>query len=235
MSNYLKNQPYYQQPDDKTVDEIKTYDFNSTYEYYEKRKEFDFVGIIDKEPNRKGISDFVKDAFKVRDRRPKILEKKRQTGIPSYYGAVCHTAKDMKTLLAMAHKVKLNKKELETTPRIDICAKIRDQLLIMEKYGTSAQGNKMTYMIVPFNHPNIIFPLNLEDRMKYIINEIQNITKLKLDVSIKKTVKNINMEGFNGASYVLSIKDNPQLKLVEHIINKYKGKKEGNNWTFLID
>ena len=135
----------------------------------------------------------------------------------------------------MAHKIKLDKKEIKDESRIDVCNKIRDQLLLMEKYGTKNENNKMTYVIIPYNHPHLVFPFNLEDRVVYIIDRIQKITKLKLDPKIKKEKKNIELSDFNGVKYILTFKDNNQMHLAKSIIDKYHGKKDDLNWIFVIE
>ena len=91
-------------------DDINMYDFESTMEYYDSRDEYEYVGIIDKELSRRKSKRFeeMKDVFKIREKRNKILEKKRGTGIPSFKGAVCSTAK---------HKDYLNK----ITKKLTVC------------------------------------------------------------------------------------------------------------------
>jgi len=49
-------------------------------EYYENREEYEYVGFIDKEISRRKNKsiDEIKDVFKLREKRAKILEKKRE-------------------------------------------------------------------------------------------------------------------------------------------------------------
>ena len=63
----------------------------------EKRNENFIVGIIDKNLNK--LASQNQDLFKIRSPRAKILNKKRGTGIPTFKGAVCSTAKDKKYLI----------------------------------------------------------------------------------------------------------------------------------------
>ena len=149
---------------------IATYDFESVQEYYDSRDEFDVVGIIDQESSRKKIRrlEEIKDEFKIRNKRPKILAKKRETGIPSFKGAVCRTSKNKKSLIKLAKKINLD--TVGMTGRSDICNIVKDKLFDMEKYSTSSDGNKMTYLIIPYNHPIYPFPLNIEDRIKFVLN-----------------------------------------------------------------
>src|SRR5690606_11903323 len=133
-----------------------------------------FVGIVDKESSRRKTRapDELHDVFKIRERRDKILEKKRGTGIPSLKGAVCATSKDKMYLENKAKEIGVIIDENDT--RIDICNKIRDRLLFLEKYGTSKKKNKITYIMIPNNHPLYKFPYNLEDRVNHIIAQIKD-------------------------------------------------------------
>ena len=73
-------------------------------DYYDDRKEFKFIGIIDKETNRRKSKrvEEIKDVFKIREKRDKVLDKKRGTGIPSLKGAVCATSKQKEYLEELA-------------------------------------------------------------------------------------------------------------------------------------
>lgn len=160
------------------------YDFDSVQEYYDERDEFEYVGIIDQESTRKkvGTIDTIEDEFKIRQRRPKVLSKKRETGVPSFKGAVCKTAKDKDFLIKLAKKldIKLESKII----RNDICNAIRDRMFDLEKYSTGKE--KITYLIVPANHPSIPFPLNLEDRLKKIIDDI--VKEIRISAKYDKII-----------------------------------------------
>jgi superfamily II DNA or RNA helicase len=177
--------PSSEEPAEKKIIRISTYDFSSVYDYYEYRDEFKYVGIIDQdkavEPS--GVEVYpegpvISDVFKIRNARPKILAKKRETGIPTFKGAVCKTAKDKKSLISIANSLKISSKNIGK--RNIICDTIRDKLYDLEKYSTNADKNKLSYLIIPSNHPSIPFPLNLEDRIKNIINSIQKETKTNI-------------------------------------------------------
>ena len=66
-------------------------------------------------------------------------------------------------------------------------------------------------MIIPFDHPNYIFPYNLEDRILYIINSINKILGYKIKYSVYKK-KN---------TYTITIDNDSNLKLVKQILDKY--------------
>ena len=83
-----------------------------------------------------------------------------------------------------------------------------NKLIELEKY--SKGKNKMTYIMVPSNHPKLKFPLNLEDRIEYIktnVNKIlsknvnfkENTDSKNKSISILKieTSKNDNKKDFN--------------------------------------
>ena len=180
-------------------DNVDIYDFNSTLDYYDNRKEFKYVGIIDKEVTRKKnkrVED-IKDVFKIREKRGKVLDKKRGTGIPSLKGAVCFTSKDRQYLMDIAKLVGANIEKSQT--RSSICDLIREKMLELEKYGTEKDKNKLTYVIIPFNHPKHPFPYNLEDRVEYIVNKLKEKIRFKINIKIDK-------KGDKKPEYLIEIK-----------------------------
>ena len=73
-------------------------------------------------------------------------------------------------------------------------------------------------MIIPFNHPNYIFPYNLEDRILYVINSINNIISYKITYSVEK----INLTDLNHYHFKIIIKNDNNMNAVQNILNKYK-------------
>lgn len=208
LYNYLKNTIKYQKykgdkyAKKKTKDildpKVNIYDFDSTMDYYDAREENEFVGIIDKESSRrknKGQNE-LDDVFKIRERRKKILEKKRGTGIPSLTGAVCSTSKSREYLEDIADSVDVRLTGNET--RTEICRKIKLRLLFLEKY--SLGKNKLTYIMIPANHAKYEFPYNLEDRVLHIKNKIKDKIRFSINIEVikdKQTVEGIkNMPKF---------------------------------------
>jgi superfamily II DNA or RNA helicase len=195
LYNYLLNEKFDIINDIGIINDVEydkfTYNFDDVMDYYDNRKEFKFVGIVDKETNKKKSKriDEIEDVFKIREKREKILDKKRGTGIPSLKGAVCATSKQKEYLEKLAKDVgiKLPSKDLT---RDDICNNIKDKLIELEKYATGK--NKMTYIMVPKNHPKLPFPLNLEDRVEYIKNEVDKI--LSSTVKFTEKVKDKKIE-----------------------------------------
>jgi superfamily II DNA or RNA helicase len=216
---------------------VSTYDFSSVWDYYEYRDEFKYVGIIDKD---KGVESsrteiypegpLISDIFKIRNARPKVLAKKRETGIPTFKGAVCQTAKDKKSLLSISNALKIPTKNIGK--RITICDTIRDKLYDLEKYSTTADKNKLTYLVVPSNHPTIPFPLNLEDRIKNMISSIQKETKSNITPKIHMD----SIQGrFPDIKYVAYRIEYPKdMDKFKDIIIARGGTKAGDKWVIKV-
>jgi hypothetical protein len=203
------------------------YDFDSVMEYYSSRKEFDIVGIIDKEPNKKKLKSFneLSDVFKMRERMKGKTNKKRGIGIQSLTGAVCANSQSHGYLSNILKKLKV---QLENPTRMDMCNNIMEKLLFMEKYGTTKNNNKLTYVIIPFNHSQYQFPYNLEDRVQYITEKISE--KTKLDISFK-----VNEEKSNNLPiYKIKFKDEPDLKDYDEYLKSLTGEKIKNEWVIYV-
>jgi hypothetical protein len=241
LFNYLKNNDMYKNyKDKKSLDEteetgeeskvLNTYNYDSVMDYYDSREENKYVGIIEKDISRKknletGLEE---DVFKIREKRAKILDKKRGTGIPSLKGAVCTTKeKDYIEKVVKELKVKTN-----DGTRHGLCRKIMERMLELEKYSIASDKSKKTYIMVPGNHPVYPFPYNLEDRADFIKNSVKELNS-KIDIDIKKTKSGDNFK------YNITITDNDKTKdnitEIEKIVNKYSGKKEGKEWKITFD
>lgn len=207
------------------------YDFDSIQDYYDNRDEFEYVGIIDQESTRKkvGSIDIINDEFKIRQRRPKVLMKKRETGIPSFKGAVCKTAKDKEFLQKLAKKLDI--KLTGKIARNDICNSIRDRMFDLEKYSTG--NDKITYLIVPANHPNIPFPLNLEDRIDNIIESIKKEIRVAVKYNLVKTKTAGQYSDIKYISYEI-IFDNTMDKYAD-VLTKFSAKKIDKNYVIKIE
>ncbi len=211
----------------------KNYDFDSIQEYYDSREEFDYVGIVDQESARKKIGDAAQlgDEFKIRAKRPKILAKKRETGVPSFKGAVCRTSKDKQFLAIIATKLNLTIEDANI--RDNICNLVRDKLYDMEKYSRTADKNKMTYLIVPANHPTIPFSLNLEDRIKHILNQIKQETRSSIEPKIETTKKTGRFTDVKYISYKLVFDKN--MDKYSDLLVSTGATKVGTNWVINVD
>ena len=77
LQNYLTNEKTEMRDEliSDTSDEINEedtgYDFDNVMDYYDNRKEYKIVGIVDKETNRRKTKrhDDVADVFKIREKR----------------------------------------------------------------------------------------------------------------------------------------------------------------------
>lgn len=222
--------------EDEVVTQVKPYNFQDVMDYYDSKEEFKIVGIIDKETSKKkgkneiAISD--NDAFKIRERRDKILEKKRGVGIPNIFGAVCTTAKDKGYLKKVAKEleIKLGNKLTKTI----LCDTIKNKLLFLEKYATGK--DKVTYMMVPKDHPIYRFPYNLEDRLEYYKKILSDRIKFKLNINVKKVTKSDEFYGTKVTTYVMEIDDTRDLDQFKKLLmEELFAVKKGNKWIVNID
>ena len=217
----------------------KAYNF-SNIEYYNEKEEFVYVGIIDKGSSRiKSMNESKDDLFKIRSAREKILSKKRGMGIPSIKGSVCNTSKDKELLIKIAEDIGIeNINEYTNNTRFTICDQIRNRLLFLEKFSTDKQKNKFVYMIIPANHPIYTFPFNLEDRIKYIIDNLQS----NISVSLKTKVENIKNGIFEGtrdkefAKYKVTILNKPdEINEYNSLLKKNNFSLDKGNWSAIIE
>jgi hypothetical protein len=58
---------------------------------------------------------------------------------------------------------------------------------MIEKEREQTGDKKKTYVMIPGNHPEYKFPLNIEDRIDYIKDEIKKKIPVKLSITKKKT------------------------------------------------
>jgi hypothetical protein len=212
------------------------YDFKSNQEYYDQRDEFDIIGIIDTfSGNRKLTIGKEGDVFKIRNKRDKILDKKRGIGIPSSKGAVCYSSKDKSQLKKIANIVGM-KEYNKKNSRIDTCLQIRDRLLYLEKYSTG-KDNK-TYMIIPFNHPIHIFPFNLEDRVRYVNDKFNELQEQNVKFKFKKTNNGIFLGKRDKKydSYQVTFSFNGELKTeTKNLLKKYNISNKGNIYSTIME
>lgn len=209
--------------------------FEYDIEYYETKPEYIYVGTIDYEYKRKDgnydDNSSLADEFKIRISRPKVSSRKRETGIPSFKGAVCRNAKDKEELLSIAKKIGINTTNRGIL-RTDICKLINDRLYDLEKYSTITDSNKFTYLIVPSNHPTIPHPLNLEDRIKSLIDIIEKIYRTRLDYTLDSTIVKGDYSDITYRKYTLTI--NEQIDISEALTG-YDYKRDKNKWIVTIN
>lgn len=219
-------------PDDgekKKIIERKEYHFDQVRDYYDNRPENNWVGIIVQKKNPKSITDL--DGFNVRKSMPKNMNKKRESGVPTWLGADCAVAKDKNTLMEISQSLKVKANHSDQRERI--CELVRDRLIDLEKYGTSADKNKVTYLIVPSNHPSLPFPLNLEDRCKHVINTIKKETRSSPVIEINSTaIKNGKYSDIKYVQYTIIFGD--EMDKFKDVLIANGGAKKGNKWIIQI-
>ena len=202
---------------------VYEYDFDSTLDYYQTKDEAAYVGVL--ESPITGSADHKAgkpDQFKIRKKRPRFVQKKRETGVPSFFGSVCNTSKSMKELMDIQRKIGL--RVSKDISRGDLCQAVRDRLYALERYG---DGSK-TWLIVPANHQTLPFPLNIGDRLKRLQSQAKS-QGLKLGKS--KRVE--------GEELYPDIKEySLQVPLVgrpsESMISEYSMKGRGEKWTVTL-
>lgn len=250
LYNYLKTNPIYQQfkeskgkrkqDQEKELREDQPfYNFEDALDYYDSREENDYVGFIDKEVSRRKNKslDEMKDVFKIREKRAKILEKKRGSGIPTFFGSSCVT-KSKKYLEKLSKKINA---DVKGRTRFNLCEAIENRLLFLEKYSLKEDGNSKTYVIIPVNNPKYPFPYNLFDRCNDRIEKIKKEIG-KVDVSIKKIKKedwsknkSWSKEEVGMPSYELHIKDNDKLKNHLEFLKNLGFEKQSKDLILLIE
>jgi len=202
------------------------YNFDDVLDYYEDRDENFIVGIIDKNFNKLASQD--NDLFKIREPIVKQITKKRGTGIPTFKGAVCSTSKDKEYLMNLIKKIPdITNEEIKRIDKLTrefICNELRDKLLYLEKYSTSKDKNKMTYVMIPKNHPIYEFPYNLEDRIKDRINTINKLAGRNINITVKKSKD-------DEVIYTLEFVNEKFLKDIEKKLVDLGCKLNKNTWT----
>jgi hypothetical protein len=194
----------------------KEYDFETVTSYYLNRPENYIVGIVSKNINKVDNINETNDVFKIRPALQKKGDKKRGTGIYSLTGAVCATSKDKPFLLNTIKKIKskIDKNFInKLSTREDMCNSIMIMLLYLEKYATSKDDNKITYVMIPANHTLYPFPYNLEDRIKYNLQKVKDIVgENTFEHSIKKENNGTFNEFTNLRSYILEITNDKKIE-----------------------
>ena len=226
LNNYIKkNYSTKKFKDNNKEVKIMGYDFESTKEYYESREENFIIGVIDKNLNPQ-IHDNI-DLFKIRPPFKKH-HAKRGVGIITMKGTVCATSKDKDELLNLLKKLpNINKKDIDfytKKNRENICDFIKEQLLLLEKYSTTKDNNKLTYIMIPADHPIYSFPYNLEDRIKFLKDNVKKLLDYDIEFKLEK----------DKLSYDLSFKNNKYIKDNDKKLEKLGFKLNNNMWSINI-
>jgi DNA polymerase III delta prime subunit len=245
LNNYIKQN--YDISKYKTIDNLDDnvnkyiYNYELTLDYYNNRDENFVIGIIDKNTNK--LASNTIDLFKIREPLKK-MKLKRGIGIPTLKGAVC-TTKDKSYLINILNEInKINDKmnikynfSINKLSKNDICTKLKNILLYLEKYSTSELNNKITYMIIPYNHPVYKFPYNLEDRIKYYIKIVNKLADRNIDIIVEKEQNGSFLEEINKLypKYKLIFNNDKYLSNNIEDLKKYGFELKNNKWFLIID
>ena len=214
------------------------YDFHSILEYYNNKKENIIVGIIDK-PNVKNkiMANKIPDIFKIRPKKEHNIDKKRGTGIYTLKGTVCNISKHKDDLIKICKILNIDINKLTDLNKNNICNVIKKRLLYLEKYSSTEKNNKLTYVIIPFNHPIYKFPYNLEDRIEYIINNIKNKIPYEIKTSINKLNNGIfdNVRDDRLISFEIKINNNKLFDSYHDVFKNYDFNLKNDIWYLLIE
>ena len=104
----------------------------------------------------------------------------------------------------------------------------------MEKYSTKKDDNKKTYIIIPSNHENYSFPFNLEDRIKYKLEQVKNIIKREIDHSVKKLNNGKFLDISGLPSYLLEIKSSKYIVENKETLQKIGFLIESSKISYII-
>ncbi len=204
---------------------LVNYDFDTYKSYYLNKKEFNYVGIIDKEPNKKKNKSELelKDVFRLRERITKKTDKKRETGLQTYIGSVCFNSYNMNYIKKVFQTLKI---PFDTKlSRIELCKQVQDKLYELEKYNNDG----FTYLIIPCNHPTIPFPLNLKDRIEFIKDKVKDKIKTDIVFSIDKKEKD------KKKYYILHIKNDKNIKNYDNFLKELGFNENKNSFDKIID
>jgi hypothetical protein len=200
ISNYLK---LFTIPKEDVVILEKS---NFNMDYYTK-KENDIVGIIDIKDNN--------EVFKIRKSIDKKMEekesKKRGVGMIKQMGSTCED-KEKSDIIAYLKQLKITDYDKNDSRQV-LCNILKNKLIDLEKYNKE----NITYLIIPYNHPTLEFPLNIHDRKSDIIDKL-NEENFKSNIDISKN------------KYIISVKSDKEDKL-----RPLGFKKEGSYFIKVID
>lgn len=201
------------------------YDFDTYRNYYVNKKEFAYVGIIDKEPNKKKnkTDAELKDVFRLRKKITMKTDKKRESGLQSYIGSVCFNSYDMNYIKKVFQTLKLSFNP--KLSRNELCTQVQEKLYELEKYSNDG----FTYLIIPCNHPTIPFPLNLKDRIEFIKDRLKERIKDNLIINVESNKKD------NKKFYKMILKKNDKLNDNIEFIKELGFEEKGNSYEKIID
>ena len=123
--------------------------------------------------------------------------------------------------------------------------------MYLEKYATSSKKNKITYLMVPIDHPKLKFPLNLEDRIEYLVKKLEKLFSVspnslkkksdsfskKLNLTIKETKDGVFKDIKNLPQFTITINNINEIReMISSELTKegFEYNKKNNNWNIII-
>ena len=173
----------------------------------------------------KNTQEQIKDKYKISDGDSKIFAALKEKGMKDYY--IDYLIDFYKRKQISLKDLDVSKKDIDfytKKNREHICEFIKEQLLLLEKYSTTKDKNKLTYIMIPIDHPIYPFPYNLEDRIKFLKDNVKNL--LDYDIEFKLEKEKI--------SYELSFKNNKYIKDNDKKLQKLGFKLNNNIWAIKI-
>lgn len=187
----LETYLHYKSSDDMKQFLKKDIVYRYNNKYYADRDENEILGVISKTS--------AQDVFNIRYARDRMAQKKRVKGLATDMGASC-TSKSLEELLKIC--ATFNIKNIGASDRRSkqaLCTMIQKKLFDLEKNGTGEK--KKTYLKIPMNHPHLKFPINVEDRLFYIKDQLEHVFYERSDIQVsmneQKTKFMINCESGN--------------------------------------
>ncbi len=180
---------------------IKNHNDKSMDQYYLNRDEFVYVGIVEET----GI-------FKIRKALKQIILKNRNSSLETEQNNNKFLIDDV------AKKINLT---INDGYNGEV---IKNKLFDLEKYSTTKDKNKKTYFI----DKSMSYPLNLEDRIERMIDDINS--KMHSSSEIKfLIVPNKNEKRFDDINYVSYVIQS-DMQLYENIMKSYGAIKIHDEW-----
>jgi hypothetical protein len=132
--------------------------------------------------------------------------------------------------IAKELKIKVNDKNSKD----NICSKIKKKLIFLEKF--SLDNEKKTFIIIPSNHEEYEFPLNLQDRVDYIQDKLRK--KLEnISINIKKEDNGIFMNSRSRDYFKFKITINAVNleNYDEYLVSKKFNKIDSDNYERVVE
>ena len=87
----------------------------------------------------------------------------------------------------------------------------KQELINLEKYNK----DNITYLIIPYNHPTLEFPLNIHDRKDSIIEKLEDKYKVDIETSKNKYVLKIKSDDETLRTFGFKKEDKYFIKVIE--------------------